>query len=94
MISYDILQTLEDNCLELLDSTSGMVGLDGEKSMRKAHQSIMGALRKIVIANEMMGKGIICISGLQGAGKSTLMKNFYGMSSEYFNIALGVGEKI
>lgn len=41
----------------------------------------------------MMGKGIICISGLQGAGKSTLMKNFYGLSDEYFNIKTGVGEK-
>lgn len=41
-----------------------------------------------------MEKGIICISGLQGAGKSTLVKNFYGLSEDYFNIALGVGEKI
>ena len=94
MISYDILQNLENNCFELLNATTGMISGSNEKSMRKSHQNILGALRKIVIANEMMGKGIICISGLQGAGKSTLMKNFYGLSDEYFNIKTGVGEKI
>lgn len=94
MISYEILQNLENNCFELLNTTTGMISGTNEKSMRESHQKILGALRKIVIANEMMGKGIICISGLQGAGKSTLMKNFYGLSDEYFNIKTGVGEKI
>ena len=94
MISYDILQNLENNCFELLNATTGMISGSNEKSMGKSHQNIVRALRKIVIANEMMGKGIICISGLQGAGKSTLMKNFYGLSDEYFNIKTGVGEKI
>lgn len=94
MISYDILQNLENNCLELLNATSGMISGSTERSMRKSHENILGALRKIIIANEMMGKGIICISGLQGAGKSTLMKNFYELSEDYFNIANGVGERI
>lgn len=94
MISYDILQSLEDNCFELLNATFGMISGKTERTMRKSHERIKGALRKIIIANEMMGKGIICISGLQGAGKSTMIKNFYGMSDEYFNITLGVGEKI
>lgn len=94
MISYDILQNLENNCFELLNATTGMISGSNEKSMGKSHQNIVRALRKIVIANEMMGKGIICISGLQGAGKSTLMKNFYGLSDEYFNIKTGVGKKI
>ncbi len=94
MVSYDILQNIENNCLELLNATSGMISGSTERSLRKSHENILGALRKIVIANEMMGKGIICISGLQGAGKSTLMKNFYGLSEDYFNIATGVGEKI
>lgn len=94
MISYDILQELENNCFELLNSTTGMISGKNERSMGQAHENILGALRKIIISNEMMEKGIICISGLQGAGKSTLIKNFYGMSEDYFNIALGVGEKI
>lgn len=94
MISYDILQNLEDNCYELLNATTGMISGSNEKTTSQSHQKILRALRKIVIANEMMDKGIICISGLQGAGKSTLMKNYYGLSDEYFNIKTGVGEKI
>ena len=94
MISYNILQNLEENCFELLNATSGMISGKTERTMRQSHETILGALRKIVIANEMMSKGIICISGLQGAGKTTLIKNFYGIGDEYFNITLGVGEKI
>ena len=94
MISYDILQRLEVHCFELLTSTTGMTELNNARTTGNSHNKILGALRKIIIANEMMGKGIICISGLQGAGKTSLMKNFYGISEEYFNIALGVGEKI
>ena len=94
MISYVILQSLAEHCLELLNATSGMISGKTERTIRKSNETILGALRKIAIANEMIDKDIICISGLQGAGKSTLVKNFYGMSDEYFNIALGVGEKI
>ena len=57
MISYDILQNLENNCFELLNATTGMISGSNEKSMGKSHQNIVRALRKIVIANEMMGKG-------------------------------------
>ena len=43
MISYDILQTLEDNCLELLDSTSGLVGLhwELEKKYQYLYQKVV-----------------------------------------------------
>lgn len=94
MITYDILQGLEKNCMDLMNSTSGINSGTKERTMRQAHEKILGALRKIIIANEMNGRGIICISGLQGAGKTSLMKNFYGLSDEYFNISLGRGEKI
>lgn len=94
MITYDLLQNLENNCLELLHSTNGMISGNNDRSIRRAHEKILGAVRKIIIANEMTGRGIICISGLQGAGKTSLIKNFYGLNEEYFNISLGRGEKI
>ena len=94
MITFEILDKLEEKCYDLLNSTSGMIGARTENKIKKAHDIILKALRKIIVANEMTGKMVICISGLQGAGKSTMMKNFYGMSEEYFNITLGVGEKI
>ena len=50
MISYDILQNLENNCFELLNATTGMISGSNEKSMGKSHQNIVRALRKIVIA--------------------------------------------
>ena len=53
MISYDILQNLENNCLELLNATSGMISGKTERSMRKSHETILGALRKIIIANDI-----------------------------------------
>lgn len=94
MFSYDILQKLLDNCVELLNATSGFESGSTTRITKKSHENILRALRKIVIANEMSEKAIICISGLQGAGKSTLMKNFYGLGDEYFNINMGRGEKI
>ncbi len=93
MITYDMLDELEKKCLELLCASTGLKNKDG-KSFKESHDKICEALRKIVIANEMMGKGIICVSGLQGAGKTTLMKNFYCLDDKYFNIALGRGEQI
>ena len=50
MISYDILQNLENNCFELLNATTGMISGSNEKSMGKSHQNIVRALRKIVIS--------------------------------------------
>lgn len=94
MITYDLLQNLENNCFDLLHSTSGMISGNNDRSISGAHKKILGAVRKIIIANEMTGRGIICISGLQGTGKTTLIKNFYGLNEEYFNISLGRGETI
>ena len=94
MISYTSLYDLEKNCRELLHSTNGMISGSNERIVRNSHKNIKAALRKIVIANELMGKGVICISGLQGAGKTTLVKNFYGIQEDIMNISLGRGERL
>lgn len=94
MITYDILQSLERNGIDLMNSISGMNSGINERTVKQSHEKLLGALRKIIIASEMSGRGIICISGLQGAGKTTLIKNFYELSDEYFNVTLGRGEKI
>ncbi len=91
MTTYDILENLGENCLELLNAS---LGLKHGTSLRKSHKKIEGALRKIIIANEMTGRGIICITGLQGAGKTSFIKNFYGLDEKYFNIKKERGEKI
>ena len=59
MISYTSLNDLEKNCRELLHFTNGMIlGANG-RSVTNSHKKIKVALRKIVIANELMGKGVI-----------------------------------
>ena len=42
----------------------------------------------------MENKTLICIAGMQGAGKTTLMKNFYGLKGDELSIELGRGERI
>lgn len=94
MINRNVLQNLQTNFFELLNSTSSMGNGANERSLKKSHNSILNGLRKIIIANEMSEKGIICISGLQGAGKTTLIKKFYGIDENILNVSLERGEKI
>lgn len=57
-------------------------------------QDILASMRKLLISSMMYNKKLICISGLQGAGKTTLMKNFYGMDGSYLTPTRGRGERI
>src|SRR5699024_4279967 len=52
------------------------------------------SIRKLLIASTMYQKKLICISGLQGVGKTTLMRNFYGLNGPYLNPTRGRGERI
>ena len=87
MISYDILQNLENNCFELLNATTGMISGSNEKSMGKSHQNIVRALRKIVIANEMMGKGEDVIIRLhwRKSVKSSVSVHFPNTETKHFH---------
>lgn len=40
MISYDILQNLENNCFELLNATTGMISGSNEKSMINKYMAL------------------------------------------------------
>lgn len=93
MITYEKLRRLEDNCYLLLKSTFGLLS-DDNTNMKEVGHILHKALRKIVIANEMINQNIICVSGLQGSGKTTLIKNYYQLSEEYMNIVEGRGERI
>ena len=68
-----------------------------DNNMEKAYKStqeIYKSIRKLTIASMLYNKKIICVSGLQGAGKTTLIKNFYNISDEYLNSTIGRGERI
>ena len=57
-------------------------------------KNIKQSIRKWTIASVMFGKRIICVSGLQGAGKTTLMKNYYDLDDSFLCPSLGRGERI
>jgi signal recognition particle receptor subunit beta len=58
------------------------------------NREIKQALRKILIANEIADRMVICVTGLQGTGKTTLIKNYYDIDDSMMNIALGRGERL
>ncbi|MBQ8240335.1 MAG: hypothetical protein IJZ38_05795 [Bacteroides sp.] len=87
--NYTSLRILEHAALDLLHATQPL-----GTEMAHFSDEIMKSFRKIVIANEFMHRPLICISGLQGAGKTTLVKNLYKLPDELFNIVLGQGERI
>lgn len=91
MISITELQRLIKNCNELLFFTETFCD---EEDMPKYREQIMHALRKIVIANEVADRYIIAVTGLQGVGKTTLMKNYYNLDDSIMNIAIGRGERL
>lgn len=93
MLTKSKLQTLSEDCSELL-FYSEKLEMDGSHVVHEYNRAIKQALRKIVIANEIADRMIICITGLQGTGKTTLMKNFYDLDDDSMNITIGRGERL
>ncbi len=91
-ITLGQLQELEKNCMSLLNSTFGLIS--DSIDIKKSTDNIANAIRKIVLASELAEKQVICVSGLQGAGKTTMMKNFYGISDGVLDESTGRGERI
>ena len=94
MIELSVIQTLTEECIRLLSTTEKLRVNELTKEAYKYAEELFPLLRKLFIASMMHNKHLICISGLQGAGKTTLMKNFYGISDDFMNVSLGRGERI
>lgn len=94
MIELSVIQTLTEECIRLLSTTEKLRINELAKDAYKYAEELFPLLRKLFIASMMHNKYLICISGLQGAGKTTLMKNFYGISDDFMNVSLGRGERI
>lgn len=93
MITRSRLQRLSEDCASLLFCSECIEGNNTEELM-ESNRAIKHALRKIIIANEIADRMIICVTGLQGTGKTTLMKNYYDIDDSVMNIAFGRGERI
>ena len=93
MINKNKLQQLSDDCAKLLFCSENIEG-SNTKELMESNRTIKQALRKIIIANEISDRMIICVTGLQGTGKTSLMKNYYDIDDNAMNIALGRGERL
>ena len=94
MINIAEIDTLNNYCITLLSLTKRMERDTFMKEAYNLSENILKSIRKLVIASAFYNKKIIFVSGIQGAGKTTLMKNFYGLDDGYLNISLGRGERI
>lgn len=94
MITISDIQEVSKYCIRLLNCTEYLRRDSSTKEAYEFAERIMRALQKLSIASTIQNKMIICVSGLQGSGKTTLMKNFYSLDGSFLNITHGRGERI
>lgn len=94
MATYKDLEKLEKSCLVLLENCVSFLTVENEKKIREAQKTLFHALRKLTIAIEFQDRQIISVSGLQGAGKSTMMQTFFGLPEGVLKVSTGRGEQI
>ncbi len=94
MASYHDLEKLEKSCLVLMENCVSFSTIENEKKIRTAQNELFRAIRKLAIAIEFQNKQIISVSGLQGAGKSTMMQTFFGIPEGVIKVSTERGEQI
>ena len=94
MITRSELQNLLKDCTKLLTIAEQLDSDKESGSMSFVTKNLFKGIRKIIIANELSENNTVCVSGLQGVGKSTMLKNLYDLSDEAMNISIGRGEKL
>lgn len=94
MISPYEVNELTKYCLKILTYTDELRSDTALKQAYEKAKELENSIRKLKIASLMENKTLICVAGMQGAGKTTLMKNFYGLKGDALSIELGRGERI
>lgn len=94
MISIVEIQRITEYCIKLLSCTEYLRRNGATKEAYTFAEGIFESTRKLLIASMMYNKKLICISGLQGAGKTTLMRNFYHLDSKFLDSTRGRGERV
>ena len=94
MISITEIQDITELCMKLLPCTEYLRRDEATKEAYSFAEGIFGSIRKLFIASMMYNKTLICVSGLQGAGKTTLKRNFYGLDSKFLDPTRGRGERV
>ena len=91
-IAIGDIQRVSEVCMDLLSYVEKLHGDIALKDAAEDTKDILASVRKLFIASMMYERRLICMSGLQGAGKTTLMKNFYGLDDTYLNPNTSRGE--
>lgn len=94
MISITEIQNITEHCMKILSCTEYLRRDEVTKEAYSFAEGIFGSIRKLFIASMMYNKTLICVSGLQGAGKTTLMRNFYDLDSKFLDPTRGRGERV
>ena len=83
-ISLHELTQLTTYCLNVLSCTDELRGNENLKDAYEQAKTLEGSIRKLKIASLMEKRTLICVSGMQGAGKTTminLLMRFYDVNS-------------
>lgn len=94
MIEISNIQAIIDHYLRLLSNAEKLRSSEVTKDIFEQTEKLFFSMRKLFIASLMQNKQLICVSGLQGVGKTTLMKNFYGINADFMNVSIGRGERV
>lgn len=94
MISITEIQNITEHCMKILSCTEYLRRDEATKEAYSFAEGIFGSIRKLFIASMMYNKTLICVSGLQGAGKTTLMRNLYNLDSKFLDPTRGRGERV
>ena len=94
MISPYEVNELTKYCLKILTYPDELRDDTALKQAYEKAKELENSIRKLKIASLMENKTLICVAGMQGAGKTTLMKNFYDLKDDALSIELGRGERI
>lgn len=94
MITITEIQNITEHCMKILSCTEYLRRDTATKEAYTFAEGIFGSIRKLFIASMMYNKTLICVSGLQGAGKTTLMRNFYHLDSKLLDPTRGRGERV
>ena len=84
-----------DELLELCEKLySQLAHIEKNNEFEDEKNDIRQSLRKLIIAEAIQKKHIICVTGLQGVGKTSLMQNYYGIDFSKMNISEDLGTSI
>ena len=85
------LDKLLENCENLYNQ---LVYVEENNEFSEERKQIKQALRKLIIAEAVQSRYVICVTGLQGVGKTSLIQDYYGLGIEKLAISEGRDEKI